>query len=158
VRQSLVKMPPAPRHRTLIVANRTASTADLLAEVERRAAAGPTEFTLLIPEAAKGKAADWTLEEALVSLRRAASGESHLRTAHVDGRIVDGDPFAAVEQALAQATFDDVIISTLPPRRSAWLRRDLPRKVEALGIPVAVVTQKPGPRIGLEDLPLSGPS
>lgn len=144
-------------HRTLIVANRTASTADLLAEVERRAAEGPTAFTLLIPEAGKGKAADWTLEEALVSLRRAASGESALRTARVDGRVVAGDPFTAVEQALAQDAFDDVLISTLPPRRSVWLRRDLPRKVEALGIPVAVVTQKPQPRVGLADLPISGP-
>lgn len=150
------QMDPAP-HRTLIVANRTASTGALLEEVERRASEGPTAFTLLIPEAGKGKAADWTLDEALAVLRRAASGESHLRTAHVDGRVVAGDPFSAIQQALAQETFDDVLISTLPPRRSVWLRRDLPRKVEALGIAVAVVTQKAGPRIGLKDLPMGGP-
>jgi hypothetical protein len=60
--------------RTLVVANRTASTPDLLTEVDRRAAEQPTAFTLLIPDASKRKAADWTLNEALESLRRAARG------------------------------------------------------------------------------------
>ena len=140
-------------HRTLVVANRTASTALLLEEIERRAEQRPTAFVLLIPE----KPDDWTVEEALKSIRRAASGPTGARRPHVEGRVGDGDPFESVKQALADGDFDDVIISTLPKRTSQWLRRDLPRRVEQLGIPVTVVTQPAEKRIGLKDLPISGP-
>jgi hypothetical protein len=126
--------------RTLVVANRTASTPELLTEVERRAAEQATEFMLLIPDASSRRAADWTLREALLSLHRAASGPHGLRRAQVDGRVAGPDAFGSIEQALAERTFDDVIISMLPARRSAWLRRGLPRRVQALGVPVTVIT------------------
>jgi len=44
-----------------------------------------------------------------------------------------GDPFDAVRQELAEHRYDRVIISTLPRRVSKWLRRDLAKRVEALG-------------------------
>src|SRR4051794_18817039 len=124
-------------HRTLIVANRTASTPFLLQEVQRRAGERPTRFTLLIPGASTK---DWTLQEALKELRRAARGPSGFLAAHVDGRVGADEAFAAVKQALDEGAYDDVLISTLPKRRSQWLRRDLARQVEALGVPVTVIT------------------
>jgi hypothetical protein len=126
-------------HRTLVVANRTAQTPVLLQEIDRRAAARSTAFTLLVPDTAGGRV-DWTPEEGLKAIRSAARGAKGLRTAHVDGLAGGPDPFESVKQALEQGSFHDVVISTLPKRRSEWLKKALPARVEALGLPVTVIT------------------
>jgi hypothetical protein len=125
------------RH-TLVVANRTAGTQRLLEEVGRRARERPTRFTLLVPRLPRGRRngleSDWTLDRAVVLLARAAR-------APVEGYLAAAeDPFDSVRRALAGGTFDDVIISTLSSRTSEWLRRDLPRRVRRLGVPMTVVT------------------
>lgn len=119
--------------RTLIVANLTAATPILLQEIERRAAARPTTFTLVVPSADSRKTADWTLETATKLLSRAAGSQ-------VEGHLAGGDPFEAVKSELDGGSYDEVMISTLPRRASEWLRKDLPTRVEALGVPVTVVT------------------
>jgi hypothetical protein len=129
--------------RTLIVANRTAATPLLLQEVERRVERGPMSFTLLIPNVSSRKAADWTLQEALKSLRRAAGGPNGTLRPHIDGLLGGPDTFESVREALAGGGFDDVIVSTLPKRRSEWLRRDLPQRIQELGFPVKVITMAP---------------
>src|SRR3954454_22706654 len=83
----------ASSHRTLIVANRTASTPLLLKEVERRAAERPTRFALLIPDVSSRQAADWTLDTALKLLRRAASGPHRFGEEQVEGLVGGSDPF-----------------------------------------------------------------
>ena len=87
-------------HRTLIVANRTASTPVLMQEVERRAMEQATSFVLLIPYTQWKRSPDWTLEDALKALRRAARGPSGLLEARVEGRVGGEDPFESVKQIL----------------------------------------------------------
>ena len=126
----------------LVVANRTAATPALLAQVRERAAQGPCRFTLLVPRTfwdADTEQSAVTLELAVPLLEEAAGG-------HVEGLLGGDDPVRAVEAAVEDGDFDEIIISTLPARVSAWLHRDLPHRVEKLGLPVTVVTAKQSER------------
>jgi hypothetical protein len=119
----------------LVVANRTAATHRLLDEVSRRRKSGPCEFTLLIPDVSDRKKADWTLENALPLLSRAAGRP-------VEGLVGGADPFTSVQDAVGTGRFDEIIVSTLSSKTSKWLRRDLVRKIDGLGLPVTAI----GPR------------
>src|SRR5215208_1956555 len=124
----------AATHRILIVANRTAATPLLMDAVRQRAPEGPSTFALLIPNEPRKGGAVWTLDTAIPLLERAAGGP-------VEGIVGQADPFEAVRSALQDPGFDEVIISTQPKRVSEWLRRDLPHRIEKLGVPVTTVSQ-----------------
>jgi hypothetical protein len=128
--------------RILIVAYRTAATPRLLDHVRARAAQGPCRFSLLVPRPywdPDTEEAEITLELAIPLLEEAAGG-------HVDGLIGDVDPLVAVRRVLEREPFDEVIVSTLPARVSRWLHRDLPSRVQQLGVSVAVVTAETSSR------------
>lgn len=128
--------------RILIVANRTAATPGLLAEVRARATRGPCQFTLLVPRPFW----DPDTEESAITLELAIPLLEEAAATHVEGIVGDMDPFVAVRETFERQPFDEVIISTLPTHVSHWLRLDLPARVERLDVPVTVVSAKKASR------------
>lgn len=126
----------------LVVAHRTAATPRLLDEVRRRARAGRCRMTLLVPRPYWDPDTDEAalVVELAVPLLEAAVG------GRVDAVIGDSDPVEAVRQLLADTDVDEVIVSTLPQRVSKWLHRDVPSRLQALGLPVTVVTAEQSAR------------
>jgi hypothetical protein len=122
----------------LIVANRTAATPGLLAEVRERVARGPCRFTLLVPRPFW----DPDTEESAITLELALPLLEEAAGADVQGMIGDSEPLAAIQDALNLRGFHEVILSTLPARVSRWLKLDLPSKVSGLGVPVTTVTAR----------------
>ncbi len=43
--------------------------------------------------------------------------------------ISDWDPYMAIEEELANEKYESIVLSTLPPGASRWLRMDLPSRV-----------------------------
>ena len=123
--------------RVLVVAHRSVATPSLIEELQRRAEAGPVELALLIPDANDPAIAAWTLRRARRMLTRAVGVD-------VDGIVAEGDdPYAGIAAALRHSSYDEIVMSTLPEPGSRWLAEDLPARVEALGVPVTVVTSTP---------------
>ena len=85
------------RTRVLVVANRTAATPRLMEAIGERRRRGPCDFALLIPDVADRKRADWTLDNALPVLSKAAGRP-------VEGIVgASGDPFASVQATSTHA-------------------------------------------------------
>lgn len=135
-------MESAAASRIVIVANRTAATPGLLAEVRERAARGPCQFTLLVPRPFW----DPDTEESAITLELAIPLLEEAAGTRVEGIVGDMDPFVAVRETLERQPFDEVIISTLPTHVSHWLRLDLPARVKRLDVPVTVLSAKKASR------------
>src|SRR5438128_1221462 len=126
--------------RYLVVANQTLAGHHLLEHVRQCLAAGPSWFFVLVPATpiqtqfvpGEGDAevlARRRLEGALARFR--AEGASTV------GAVGDPSPLRAITDALRQESFDEIVLSTLPPGTSRWLVEDLPtRLARATGLPV----------------------
>jgi hypothetical protein len=139
----------SPAH-VLVVAHKTAATPALLDAVAQRAARGPAWFHLLVPNP---HAPGWG--PAYAAHPDVSDGEQILALAvplieAATHRPVDGsvsprhDPMDAIEEALRDGDFDEIILSTLPRNVSRWLHMDLPRRVQHLGLPVTTVIAREG--------------
>lgn len=134
--------------RILLVANRTAMTDALRAEVLKRSGNGSASFHLLVPASPSGlhRVVDPEVagrEEAQARLEQALAALSEASGTEVTGEVGDADPIAAIHDALGQGDFDEIVISTLPKRFSRWLKVDLPSKARGFGLPVTHVEAMP---------------
>jgi hypothetical protein len=67
--------------------------------------------------------------------------------ADVSGEVGVADPLDAIEVVFHRWEFDEVILSTLPGRRSRWLAADLPTKIRrGFKLPVTQVTGPAAPQ------------
>ena len=126
--------------RILIVANRTVATPSLIEHVEELANEQPTTFALLIPGGGDSPLSGWTMRAALKVLRGAAGGA-------VEGITAPDDTEESIRRIVTEGGYDEIVMSTLPEGSSNWLARDLPNRVEALGVPVTVVTHEHAERV-----------
>lgn len=158
--------------RYLVVANRTVGGPDLTRALEERMRRGPAEFHVVVPATWSQQttaihrlgvlAADPTsglaipetaLIESIAAGRRSAEKRlvrqlERLAQAGVvgTGEVGEPDPLGAVTAVLDRASFDEIVVSTLPPGISRWLGMDLPSRLERrTGLPVVVVAASTEP-------------
>jgi len=120
---------------SLVVANRTASSDDLLAHL--RAEKGTPErerlFIVCVPQEGGGGTAAQAARGRLGQVLDRMRAEGMV----VAGMIGDPDPYTATVNALQFFRVDGIVISTLPATRSGWMRADLIERVRrATNIPV----------------------
>lgn len=120
--------------RFLVVANQTLGGQHLIDEVRRRLATGPCSFHVLVPASAPHDRFTWVEEEAFaIAAERLDRALERFRRlgAEVDGEVGDPSPLQAIRDVWQRERFDGIILSTLPPGISRWLRLDLPSRVAA---------------------------
>jgi len=115
-----------PFHVTLVVANRTTRSDQLLSRIRELQHQDKTHvFVIVVPqEGGSGKdfmAARGRLGEMLDKLRRDGVVAA--------GLVGDPDPYTATMNGVQFFRVDDIVISTLPATRSGWLRADLVERV-----------------------------
>ena len=126
----------------LVVTNKVAATPALVAAVRERAAAGPAEFFMLVPNpghlafdrvSADAHEGTEMLAEALPTLEEASGGQ-------IDGRVASSpNAYDDIVAELATGEYSEIILETPPSHVSHWLHVDLPQRVALLGYPLLTV-------------------
>jgi hypothetical protein len=132
--------------RVLVVSDKTAATPELLAAMRDRAARGPVQFRLLVPNPAHAEAhllhperhdkaaeAERVLRQALPAFEEAAGG-------HIIGSVsIRHDPYDAIEETMLSEPVDEIILSLAPHEVSRWLHLDLPHRLAHLELPLTTL-------------------
>jgi hypothetical protein len=127
--------------RYLVVANQTLNSSHLLQAVATLVGDGPARVHLLVPATPAKDQLTWTEGEARSIAQRRLQRAFELYRglpAMVEGQVGDANPLLAVRDQLdAGEHFDLIVVSTLPPGLSRWLRQDLATRIQrSCGLPV----------------------
>jgi hypothetical protein len=115
----------------LLVAHQTAQSRELFEAAKELAAQDPdARFSLLVPATPVGDLLTWeegeTKEVARVRARSAAAWLQANGIKVVGVRVGDADPVSAIDdELLAGRRYDTIVISTLPPGVSRWIKMDV---------------------------------
>lgn len=128
--------------RILVIANETAAGRAIVDEVRYRGGDAP-EVLVVAPVLAASRIQHWlgsqsdeARDEALA--RQEASVAALVAAGcRADGRLGDGDPLQALDDAICVFHPHEIVISTHPPARSTWLeRRVVQRARERYRLPI----------------------
>jgi hypothetical protein len=117
--------------RYLVVANRTLGGEHLLDAVRQRMQEGDCSFHVVVP--ASHPSSGWTEGQVIAAAReRLDDALARFRElgAEADGEVGDASPVRAIGDVLLREQVDEIILSTLPPGPSRWLRQDAIHRVE----------------------------
>ena len=112
--------------RYLVVANQTLGGGQLL-QLLRHLAERPSSFHVLVPATPPSDHL-WTESEAIgIARRRLETALERFRSIgaeEVTGEVGDGRPLQAIDDVLSRESFDEIVLSTLPPRAEAQRREN----------------------------------
>jgi nucleotide-binding universal stress UspA family protein len=135
-----------PMRRVLVVANQSATSPRLIAELKDRSAHGPVDLHLVVP-ALNSRLSHWlsATDGAVSNAHRRADDAKAVLMAHgldVSVEIGDSVPVLAIDDALADFDADEIVISTLPRSQSHWLERNVVELAcDRFGVPVQHVVE-----------------
>jgi hypothetical protein len=128
----------------LVVANQTLASPALSAAIQQRLIEEPTRIHVVVPVTPVERGLTWDETRARsAAAERLTTILMTLRAlgAEVSGEVGSNDPVAAVQDAMRSRIVDEIIVSTLPPGVSRWLRLDVPSRLSGwFDVPVSVVT------------------
>lgn len=119
--------------RYLVVANRTLGGDHLVEEVRHRLEAGDCHFHVVVPMTPVAEHGSWNEGHSRVEAQKRldlALARFRELGAEVTGEVGDPSPVLAIADALRGQAFDRIILSTLRPGASRWLKLDLPHRVQ----------------------------
>jgi hypothetical protein len=117
--------------RYLVVANETLGSQQLRDRMLAVMAQETCRFHLVVP--ASHPSGAWTEGEAhALAARRLDRALAAFRAmgADVSGEVGDPSPVRAIADVLLEEPFDEILLSTLPPGPSRWLRQDVVHRVQ----------------------------
>lgn len=133
--------------RYLVVANETLGGQRLLEEISTRHDREPSRFVLVVPAAPPREGLVWSEGEAEgLAQDRLERVLRDLRQRGVEGtgRVGDADPFLAIQDALREDRYDEIIVSSSSPRSSGWFKPELEERLrKSLDLPVTYVPGEP---------------